>query len=87
MIVQIYTKTFRLFLSSIFNDMRAEREILQEEVFPKLREYCNAKRFNFQAIDLRWGVSAEAGNDQKTIKRVFISTFYGIKILINVKLL
>ena len=34
------SKTFRLFLSSTFNDMRAERDKLQADVFPKLRSYC-----------------------------------------------
>lgn len=62
------SKTFRLFLSSTFNDMRAERDSLQENVFPKLRAYCDKHGFSFQAIDLRWGVSSEAGNDQKTMQ-------------------
>lgn len=62
------SKTFRLFLSSTFNDMRAERDKLQKEVFPKLREYCDRYGFSFQPIDLRWGVSREAGNDQKTMQ-------------------
>jgi Cdc6-like AAA superfamily ATPase len=63
-----FNKTFRLFLSSTFNDMRAERDILQETVFPKLRSYCERHGFTFQPIDLRWGVSNEAGNDQKTMQ-------------------
>jgi len=62
------TRTFRLFISPTFNDLRAERDILQERVFPKLREYCESKGFNFLPIDLRWGVSQEAGYDQKTMK-------------------
>lgn len=61
-------KTFRLFLSSTFNDMREERDMLQSKVFPKLRKYCEDKGFSFQPIDLRWGVSSEAGNDQKTMQ-------------------
>ena len=62
------SKTFRLFLSSTFNDMRAERDELQRTVFPRLREYCDKHGFSFQPIDLRWGVSSEAGNDQKTMQ-------------------
>ena len=30
--------TFRVFVSSTFNDLRAERNALQEYVFPRLRE-------------------------------------------------
>ena len=31
------TRTFRVFISSIFSDLRAERDALQEHVFPALR--------------------------------------------------
>ncbi|MEA2099986.1 MAG: DUF4062 domain-containing protein [Campylobacterota bacterium] len=62
------SKTFRLFLSSTFNDMRAERDALQATVFPRLRAYCDEHGFSFSPIDLRWGVSSEAGDDQKTMQ-------------------
>ena len=61
-------KTFRLFISSTFSDFKGEREILQTDVFPKLDSYCTAHGFQFQAIDLRWGVNEEAQLDQKTIE-------------------
>ena len=48
--------------------MRAERDKLHADVFPKLRKYCESNGFSFQPIDLRWGVSSEAGNDQKTMQ-------------------
>ena len=53
-------KTFRLFISSTFNDFRREREVLQTKVFPEVREYCASQGYIFQPIDLRWGVSREA---------------------------
>lgn len=59
--------TFRVFVSSTFKDLRAERNALQEHVFPKLRAYCQMRRARFQAIDLRWGVSGEASLDQQTM--------------------
>lgn len=55
--------TFRVFVSSTFSDLIAERNALQEEVFPRLREYCQKHGARFQAIDLRWGVSEEAALD------------------------
>jgi len=61
------TKTFRLFISSTFNDFRREREVLQTKVFPKVKEYCSKKGYTFQPIDLRWGISEEAQLDQKTL--------------------
>jgi WD40 repeat protein len=48
--------------------MKEERNALQKEVFPKLRKLCMEHGFRFQAIDLRWGVSEEAGLDQQTMK-------------------
>jgi WD40 repeat protein len=59
-------KTFRIFVSSTFADFGAERRILHEEVFPSLDAYCSARGFRFQPIDMRWGINAEAHNDQRT---------------------
>lgn len=59
--------TFRVFVSSTFSDLIAERNALQEDVFPQLRAYCRKHGARFQAIDLRWGVSEEAALDQQTM--------------------
>jgi len=62
------SKTFRLFISSTFSDFKKEREILQIEVFPKIKNYCLDKGYIFQPIDLRWGINHEAQLDQKTLE-------------------
>jgi NACHT domain- and WD repeat-containing protein len=59
--------TFRVFVSSTFEDLRAERDALHARVFPRLSERCAARGARFQPIDLRWGVSAEAALDQQTM--------------------
>lgn len=61
------TKTFRLFISSTFSDFTKERELLQTEVFPYISNYCEEYGFQFQPVDLRWGVNEEAQLDQKTL--------------------
>lgn len=61
------TRTFRIFVSSTFTDLKAERNALQERVFPRLRALCAAHGCRFQAIDLRWGISDEATLDQQTM--------------------
>ena len=61
-------KTFRLFISSTFNDFRREREILQTKVFPIIKEYASLNNYIFQPIDLRWGLSNEAQLNQKTLE-------------------
>src|SRR5512137_2997451 len=62
-----YTHTFRIFVSSTFSDLKAERNALQERVFPRLRELAAKHGCRFQAIDLRWGVSEEASLDQQAM--------------------
>ena len=62
------TRTFRVFVSSTFEDLKDERDILQREVFPRLRKLCEANNARFQAIDLRWGVRDEAALDQQTME-------------------
>ena len=61
------TRTFRLFVSSTFRDLQAERNALQEITFPRLKDFCARRGARFQAIDLRWGVSEEAAADQQTM--------------------
>jgi WD40 repeat protein len=63
----IANRTFRLFVSSTFSDMRAERRMLQETVFPRLKSLCESRGAGFQAVDLRWGVNEEAQLDHKTM--------------------
>jgi WD40 repeat protein len=61
------TRTFRVFVSSTFEDLKGERDALQRDVFPKLRKLCEENGARFQAIDLRWGVRDEAALDQQTM--------------------
>lgn len=55
-------------MSSTFSDMKAERDALQREVFPFVRELCQSHGWRFQALDLRWGISEEAAQDQRTTR-------------------
>jgi hypothetical protein len=60
-------RTFRLFVSSTFEDMAAEREALHQRVFPELDRLCRQRGARFQAVDLRWGVSEQAMRDRRTM--------------------
>jgi len=58
-------KTVRVFISSTFRDMHAERDHLVKVVFPALREELEKYRIHLVDIDLRWGVTQEqAENDE-----------------------
>ncbi len=61
-------RTFRLFISSTFENFGEERRILNQEVAPKMRSYCQARGYDFEIIDLRWGVSSEAALNQNTME-------------------
>jgi hypothetical protein len=60
-----------VFVSSTFRDLQKERNILQVDVFPALERHCAEREFQFQAIDLRWGVPGEAGLDHRTMRICF----------------
>ena len=62
------THIFEVFVGSTFEALKAERDALQCDVFPKLRKLCEENGARFQAIDLRWGVSDEAALDQQTME-------------------
>ena len=49
-------KTVRVFISSTFRDMHAERDHLVTVVFPELRERVEQLGLEFVDADLRWGV-------------------------------
>lgn len=58
----------RLFVSSTFTDFRHEREALHRTVFPEIERICARRQFQFQAVDLRWGISTEASLDHRTMR-------------------
>src|SRR5476651_1407183 len=57
-------KTVRVFISSTFRDMHAERDHLVTVVFPELRERIEQLGLEFFDVDLRWGVPAKDVNGE-----------------------
>ncbi|CAJ1072834.1 telomerase protein component 1-like [Xyrichtys novacula] len=49
----------RVFVSSTFRDMHAERDILVRSVFPELRRRAAQHCLYLQEVELRWGVTEE----------------------------
>lgn len=62
------TKIFRLFVSSTFSDFQLERAVLQDTVFPRVRQYCERRGATFQPVDLRWGISDDLARDRQTMQ-------------------
>ena len=57
-------RTVRVFISSTFRDMQAERDHLVRFVFPRLREELLRRRMHLVDVDLRWGVTSEQDAQQ-----------------------
>ena len=57
----------RVFISSTFRDMHAERDYLVKVVFPKLRRLCESRGVTWGEVDLRWGVPDEAAAEGKVL--------------------
>ena len=55
-------QSITLFLADTF----IERNSLMERVYPKLKEYCQSHGYDFQVVDMRWGVRDEATDDHMT---------------------
>ncbi|XP_029930833.1 telomerase protein component 1 [Myripristis murdjan] len=49
----------RVFISSTFRDMHAERDVLVRAVFPELRRRAAPHCLYLQEVELRWGVTEE----------------------------
>lgn len=52
-------RAVRVFISSTFRDMHAEREVLVKHVLPELGKRCAERDVEFSFIDLRWGITDE----------------------------
>jgi len=60
-------RTIRVFVSSTFKDMHAERDHLVRFVFPELKEKCRKNHIHLIDVDLRWGVSEEDSEGGKAL--------------------
>ncbi|KAK2822732.1 hypothetical protein Q5P01_022797 [Channa striata] len=52
-------RSVRVFVSSTFRDMHAERDVLVRSVFPELRRRAAPHCLYLQEVELRWGVTEE----------------------------
>lgn len=57
----------RVFISSTFRDMKAERDHLVKFVFPELRAVCESRGVTWGEVDLRWGITDEQKAEGKVL--------------------
>ncbi len=59
-----------IFISSTFQDMQQERDILQREVLPKIKDFVKQYGRNIELCDLRWGVNSLGMDEETSAKKV-----------------
>lgn len=60
-------RVIRIFISSTFLDMHAEREELVKRIFPQLRKRCEDRGVSWGEVDLRWGITEEQKAEGKVL--------------------
>lgn len=45
------------------SDTKHERNTLMKHAYPKIKEHCRRIGYEFQVVDMRWGVRDEATDD------------------------
>ncbi len=63
----IQDRQIRIFISSTFRDMRADRDYLVKFIFPQLRKLCESRGVAWGEVDLRWGVTDEQAAEGKVL--------------------
>ena len=58
-------KNIKVFLSSTFKDMNAERDLIMNRVAPLLQERLSSEGISVQFIDLRWGVNTQDADENE----------------------
>jgi tetratricopeptide (TPR) repeat protein len=62
-------RNVRVFISSTFEDLVAEREELLKRAFPRLRKWCTQRQVALTAVDLRWGITEEQAQQGEVLPR------------------
>ncbi len=61
-------KTVRIFISSSFKDMHAERTYIVNTLMAKLRKQCAERKVHVLEVDLRWGITEEDAQTGKVLE-------------------
>ena len=61
-------RNIRIFISSTFKDMKAERDFLMRKVFPKLQQIAAERNVGVVPLDLRWGITQSEAENGKVLE-------------------
>jgi len=65
--VSVSRREVRVFVSSTFRDMRAERDELVKRTFLVLRKLCESRGVTWGEVDLRWGITEEQKSEGQVL--------------------
>ncbi|KAH3766652.1 Tetratricopeptide repeat protein [Pelomyxa schiedti] len=60
-------RELKIFISSTFRDMDAERNLIVKQVFPRLKQICMERDVCLTYVDLRWGLTGTASDNAATL--------------------
>ena len=72
-------KNISFFLSSTFNDMQSERDLIREFIAPEVEEYAKKFGYNCEFIDLRWGIDTRDMTENDANRKILNTCFDEIK--------
>lgn len=75
----IYMKKIYCFVSSTFEDMQAERDLIKKSIAPVLNKKLNKYGINLEFIDLRWGIDTKNLSIVESNRKVLTACFNEIK--------
>lgn len=68
-----------IFVSSTFNDMQSERDLIREKIAPEIEKYINKFGYSIEFIDLRWGINTQSIDENEANKKILRTCFAEIK--------
>ena len=72
-------KSISIFVSSTFNDMQSERDLIKEKIAPEIEKYINKFGYSIEFIDLRWGINTQSIDENEANKKILRTCFSEIK--------
>lgn len=72
-------KNLSFFLSSTFNDMQSERDLIRELIAPEIAEFAEKFGCNCEFIDLRWGIDTRNMAENDASRKILNTCFDEIR--------
>ena len=72
-------KNISFFVSSTFNDMQSERDLIREKIAPELTGLAAKYGYNIDFIDLRWGINTKDMSETDANRKILQTCFDEIR--------